>query len=274
MAQTMAMDNMTTAADLHEESLPSRVSLAGTANTRDLGGYLTVDGDRVRSGLLYRSDSPHRLADDDAVFARLGIRTIVDLRSYAEVDRLGRPPLGPAVHAYVHAPLRIIATAGGTAGVTSADLRRDGTLTLGALYCHYLTQSGEELRTILRLLSDERDYPALFYCVAGKDRTGIVAAIILALLGVPDEAIAADYAATADSFERFIELARQDDSLGEQARGQQVDPSFLGAEAETMLSFLGWIRAEFGSVETLVTGFGTDQATIASLRRNLLAPAR
>ena len=269
------MDNMTTAADLHRESLPFRVSLTATANTRDLGGYQTGQGDTVRSGLLYRSDSPHRLAGEGAAaLARLGIRTIVDLRSYAELDRLGRPPLGPTVRAYVHAPLRMAAPAAAAAGVVPADLRADGTLTLGKLYCHFVTQSGEELRTILRLLSDEQAYPALFYCVAGKDRTGIVAAIILALLGVPDEAIAADYAATADSFARFLELASQDDTLGELASGQHVDPSFLGAETQTMLSFLGWIRAEFGSVEQLVSGFGIDQATIASLRRNLLAPER
>jgi protein-tyrosine phosphatase len=269
------MDNMTTAVDLNGGALPVRVHLDGTANMRDLGGYLTPDGDRVRSGLLYRSDSPHRLAGDDAdAFARLGIRTIIDLRSYAELDRLGRPPLGPTVRAYVHTPLRIAAPGDGTAGLILADLQRDGTLALGKLYCHLVTQSGEELRTILRLLSDEQAYPALFYCVAGKDRTGIVAAIILALLGVPDDAIAADYAATADSFERFLDLARQDDTLGEQATSRQVDPSFLGAEAETMLSFLGWIRAEFGSIENLVTGFGIDQDTAAALRRNLLGPVR
>lgn len=267
------MNNMTTAAGLDGKTLPVRVSLAGTANTRDLGGYLTEQGDRVRSGLLYRSDSPHRLAAGDAAFARLGIRTIVDLRSDAELDRLGRPPLGPAVRAYVHAPLRLGASTGAGDAAGVAELRRDGPLTLGKLYCHYVTQSGEELRSILRLLSDEQALPALFYCVAGKDRTGIVAAIILALLGVPDAAIAADYAATADSFARFLELASQDDSLGAQASGHHVDPSLLSAEAGTMLSFLGWIRAEFGSVENLVTGFGIDQAAIASLRRNLLAGA-
>jgi protein-tyrosine phosphatase len=126
----------------------------------------------------------------------------------------------------------------------------------------------------VRLVSDEQALPALFYCVAGKDRTGIVAAVILALLGVPDEIIAADYAATADSFERFLTLAGDDDTLGEQARGLQVDPSLLSAETGTMLAFLGWISAEFGSVENLVTGFGVDPAAIASLRRNLLTPAR
>jgi protein tyrosine/serine phosphatase len=273
------MNNMTTAADLDGESLPFRVRLAGTANMRDLGGYLTEQGDRVRPGLLYRSDSPHRLAGDDAAaFARLGIRTIVDLRSYAELDRLGRPPLGPTVRAYVHAPLRLAAPADGEGAVPAGlqlpgDLQLDDTLTLGKLYCHFVTQSGAELRTILRLLSDEQAFPALFYCVVGKDRTGIVAAVILGLLGVPDETIAADYAATADSFERFRELASQDGILGDLASGHQVPPSLLGAEAETMLSFLGWIRAEFGSVESLVTGFGIDKATIASLRRNLLTPA-
>jgi protein tyrosine/serine phosphatase len=267
------MNSMTTAAGPHEVSLPVRVSLAGTANTRDLGGYQTEQGQRVRSGVLYRSDSPHRLAGGDAgAFERLGIRTIVDLRSYAELDRLGRPPLGPTVRVYVHAPLRIAVPVTGPATVPP-DLKLDDTLTLGKLYCRFVTESGEELRTILRLLSDEQAFPALFYCVAGKDRTGIVAAIILALLGVPDEIIAADYAATADSFELFLELASQDGALGNLADGQQVDSALLGAEAETMLSFLSWIRAEFGSVENLVGGFGIDGAAVAALRHNLLIPA-
>jgi protein-tyrosine phosphatase len=272
MIQAVAMNSMTTAAGLNQESLPVRVGLAGTANMRDLGGYRTEQGDRVRPGLLYRSDSPHRLGGDDtAPFDRLGIRTIVDLRSYAELDRLGRPPLGPTVRAYLHAPLRMAAPADAPAGSLSADLQLDESLTLGKLYCHFVTQSGDELRTVLRLLSDEQAFPALFYCVAGKDRTGIVAAIILALLAVPDETIAADYAATADSFERFLELARLDGALGDLSGDQRVASSLLGAEAETMLSFLGWIRAEYGSVEKLVSGIGIDEATIASLRRNLLA---
>lgn len=261
------MNSMTTTAGLAGETLPVRIGLAGTANMRDLGGYRTERGEQVRSGLLYRSDSPHRLAGDDAaVFDRLDIRTIIDLRSYAEIDRLGRPPLGPTVRAYVHVPLRMTDTPGNI----PADLQLDETLTLGKLYAHFVTQSGEELRTILRLLSDEHAFPALFYCVAGKDRTGIVAAIILKLLGVPDAAIAADYAATADSFERFLELAAQDGALGELAAGHQAAQSLLGAEAETMLSFLGWMAAEYGSVEKLVAGIGIDEATIASLRRNLL----
>jgi DNA-binding transcriptional regulator YhcF (GntR family) len=62
-------------------------------------------------------------------------------------------------------------------------------------------------------------------------------------------------------------------ALGVLTNGQQIHPSLLGAEAQTMLAFLGWIRAEFGSVEGLAAGFGIDQATIASLRRNLLTSA-
>ena len=284
------MSNLTTpAAGPGQEQLPLRVGLAGAANMRDLGGYRTEHDSRVRQGVLYRSDSPHRLAgEDSAAFAQLGIRTFIDLRSSAELDRLGRPPLGPAVRAYVHAPLRMAAPAArptgtgsagtvpaGTApaGTVPAGLRPDGTLTLGKLYRCLVTQSGEELRTILRVLSDEQAYPVLVYCVAGKDRTGIVAALILALLGVPDETIAADYAASADSFARFLELCAQDGTFADLTTDQRASSSLFGAEAETMLSFLGWIRAEFGSVEALVAGFGVDGAAIASLRRNLLAAA-
>jgi protein tyrosine/serine phosphatase len=228
---------------------------------RDLGGYPTRSGARVRRGRLYRSDSPHRIAGDDiTAFERLGVRTFVDLRSHDELGRLGRPPLDGTLRAYLHVPLRR----------SSAGTELTGTeLTLDRLYRQFVTHSGDELRAILRILSDDQALPALFYCVAGKDRTGIVAAIILGLLDVPDEAIAADYAATADTFDRFLELAAQDgDPLG-LADGRRVDRALLSADAETILAFLGWIRAEFGSVEDLVTGLGIDPAVIASLQRNL-----
>lgn len=268
------MNSLTTAGTPAGEPLPVRVGLAGTANTRDLGGYRTTGGLQVRAGLLYRSDSPHRLAGDDiAVFERLGIRTIVDLRSYAELDRLGRPPLAPTVRVYLHAPLRVAAPGAVpgdiAAGNLPGGLLLDENLTLGAVYRHFLAQSDAELRTILRLLADEQAYPALFYCVAGKDRTGIVAAVVLALLGVPDETIAADYAATADSFARFLELAQLDDALGDLGRGHAA-ATLLGAEAETMLSFLSWIRAAYGSAEQLAAALGIDKPAIDALRRTLL----
>jgi protein-tyrosine phosphatase len=247
--------------------LPVRVDLTGAANMRDLGGYPARSGTWVRSGRLYRSDSPHRLVDDDiATFERLGVRTIVDLRSYAELDHLGRAPLSSTLHAYLHAPLR----RSPNGEPTAAELAEIQRSTLGQLYCQFVTHSSDELRSILLLLSDERAFPALFYCVAGKDRTGIVAAIILELLGVPDEVIAADYAATADSFERFIELTAQDGDRMDLTSVRQLDPSILESHPETMLSFLRWMRSEFGSVEDLVAGIGIGPAVIAALRHNLV----
>jgi len=264
------MDDTSTSVASVPEVLPVRVELAGAANMRDLGGYPTRSGARVRSGRLYRSDSPHRLADDDvAAFERLGVRTIVDLRSYDELGRLGRPPLAGPLRAYLHVPLRRSQTSPEQTSPEQAGPAGIGTVTLDQLYREFVTHSSDELRAILRLISDEQALPALFYCVAGKDRTGIVAAIILGLLDVPDDIIAADYAATADTFDRFMELAAQDGDPLELTGGHRVDPSLLSAEAETMLAFLGWIRAGHGSVANLVAGLGVDPAVITSLQRNL-----
>jgi protein-tyrosine phosphatase len=249
-------------------ALSTPLELAGACNVRDLGGYETASGQRVRTGQLLRGDSPHRLTDDDLVIVgNLGLRTVVDLRSADELQALGEEPLRSLGVETLHIPLR---HAPGEAQVLR--IARDGehTPTLAELYRGFVDNSADELARIVTVAADSARRPLLFHCLAGKDRTGVVAAFLLTLLGVPDELVAADYAATAAVMPRFRELTRPDrDILGLRAL-KTVSSNLMGAEADTMLAFLQALRDEHGGAEQFLTDHGAPVAAFAQLRTDLL----
>jgi protein-tyrosine phosphatase len=245
------------------------LELAGACNVRDLGGYETADGHRVRFGQLLRGDSPHRLTTEDlVVVGELGLRTVVDLRSADELEALGEEPLRSLGVETLHVPIR---HAPGAAQVLRiARTSEDETPTLSELYRGFLEHSGDELARIVTVAADPARRPLLFHCLAGKDRTGVVAALLLSLLGVSDEQIAADYAATAAVLPRFRELTRPDrEVLGlRDLKGKMS--KLMGAEAATMFTFLQALREEEGGAEKYLTARGVAPEAFAALRASLL----
>lgn len=169
------------------EDIPPRlVRVPGVPNLRDLGGWKTADGRRVRQGLLYRSanlcenaaeckERPPRTRLTPATRAYmtgvLGIRTELDLRSPKECEGLGESPLGPSV--------RRVEISSGCYGQMMGDSEK-----AACLKC-------------LRLILDEKNLPLLFHCSGGRDRTGTLAFIVNGLLGVSEEDLARDWDATA-----------------------------------------------------------------------------
>ena len=110
---------------------------------------------------------------------------------------------------------------------------------------------------------------AVYHCAAGKDRTGVISAILLGLLGVPDPVIVADYAATKDNLDAIVErlMSRQ----GYRQVLADLPPDTLHAEPETMIEFLELVRTEFGSMRDYVRHAGVSIATIDRLQARLLA---
>jgi protein-tyrosine phosphatase len=149
-------------------------------NFRDLGGPETGDGARVQPQRLYRSESVAYLSAADA--ARLvdeyGLATVVDLRGEREVARWGRGPLGDRPLRYVHVPITDVT-------------RGEGSMSF--YYIDMLVRRADVVVGLLRRLLEPGALPAVVHCEAGCDRTGVVAAAVLGLVGVPDEAIVADY---------------------------------------------------------------------------------
>jgi hypothetical protein len=169
--------------------------LEGAFNFRDLGGLELADGRRVRGGRLFRSDTLQALTprDVELLLDHIGLRTVVDLRLAKEVQAEGRGLLGESGRVtFVDSPFEMASTEGVP---TDQVLER--------LYERCL--ASDSLPLAVESIAASADRPTLFHCAAGKDRTGIVAAMVLGLVGVEEDAIVADYMRSAAAMPRMIE---------------------------------------------------------------------
>ena len=201
--------------------------LDGTANTRDLGGLPTSDGGRTVPGRILRSDNLQGLTEADVrrLVDEVGLRQVVDLRTTAEILLEGRGPLR-AVPGVEHRHFTLLPEKGHHTDVFAVeddepldDLPEDrvepllprqaaetdeGEPPAVRAYLGYLQHRGEAVVEALRALADAGPGASLVHCAAGKDRTGVVVALALAVAGVPHEEIVADYALTADVIEALV----------------------------------------------------------------------
>jgi protein-tyrosine phosphatase len=239
------------------------------ANVRDLGGLRGADGRTVRTGLLYRTDALSKLhgaeAEDLARFAKLDLRTVIDLRYPFEIAEAGRVP-GAERLAYHNLSIehRPYDQSVDGAGLASERFFADK-------YAETLRDGGVEIRAVLELVAAADSAPPAFHCRSGKDRTGIIAALLLDLLGVPEDDIVTDYALTGLARPRFIEVWR--------SRNPGAEPPLHShlwrAPAGAMRTFLAELAREYGSVAGYVASTGADADVLtAALRERYLTPVR
>jgi protein tyrosine/serine phosphatase len=216
---------------------------------------------------VIRSDNLRGLSDEGAVTLVRDVapRLVVDLRTEQECAREGRG-LSAVEHVrYVNVPLQPKAALNpeqGAAGL-AASLLDD--------YVLQIRDNGSQLLAALELLAGHGSLPAVVHCTAGKDRTGILVALLLELLGVQREQVVADYAATTENMPGI--LARIRSSSFFQGNGLAAAPAWIfESDPETMRAFLTWLDAEFGGVERWVTTGGLPQDAVERLRAALLEP--
>ena len=241
------------------------IELERAFNFRDLGGYPTADGHMTKWQTLYRADGIHRISEADvARLQPLGLKTVIDLRTPDEIEQHGRFPLEAYAVDYHHLPVLDVVW-------TPDEIQSfgDSPTFLVDRYREMLVIGEGALGMSLRLLAEIETYPAVFHCAAGKDRTGIVAALVLALVGVPDEVIAEDYALSREGVARMIEWAIENMPEARE-RMKSAPAAMMGAEPESILALLEHIRAEHGSMEAYVGTLGVDDAHIARLRAALV----
>jgi protein-tyrosine phosphatase len=222
------------------------------ANFRDIGGYPTLEGRRVRSGLIYRSDAGARGSLADASVA-LGLATILDLRTGDECVVDGAHQGREVTTARrLHVPLFEEISANWS---EPTDLRADA---IADRYLEMLSAGAHRFAVLLRLLASADSLPAVIHCVSGRDRTGIVVACLLSIIGVSDDLVADDYA------------------LSPPIRLNPKQAMAFGAETAEVdrrvaLRLLVRIRASYGSVAELAFKQGVPHEQLALLRQRLVA---
>ena len=244
------------------DSYPRNLGFSATYNFRDVGGYTGLDGRKVRWRRLFRSDALHRLgsfsADLDA-FADLGVRTVIDLRRPFEIEKYGRIADRHGLD-YRNIVLNHI----DWEEVDHPD-DVDHERWLADRYLNFASDGREGLLSALRVIADPALAPVIVHCMAGKDRTGTVCALTLALLGVSDEDIAADYALTTTAMEPLTRHLLEKNP--EAVRGNE---HMFDSPPGAMRLFLDDLRDLHGSVENFVREIGLTDAEVASMRAHLL----
>ncbi len=238
----------------------------GIFNVRDLGGLNAVDGRQITAGRLVRGDSFHRAKRSADVLRALGVTRVLDLRDEREREQDGvlvadgidvrhHPVLDPTF-------------------AWHDDDHPDPAALLAHRYQVILDAFAQPfvgaLDSIVEVVADDADGAVGYHCAVGKDRTGLLTALLLSVLGVPNDTIVEDYgrssAATAVQVSWLWSLGRP----GGEATEEDIAIGVWSARPETMRTTLDWLRAEHGGAESYLLAAGLDRAALDQLRDALL----
>lgn len=241
------------------------IRLEAVHNFRDLGGYPTKTGQTTKWRRLFRADGLYRLTPQDAQqVIDLGVKTVVDLRTAKEVETRGTFPVKQFPVSFHHLPI-IDATwnDGDTPEI------EDTVEFLVWAYRNMLENASKKFADAIKLIAEQDVLPAVFHCAAGKDRTGVLAAFILAILGVPEEIISADYGKTADGHKRLIKWAEvhQPDLAKAYA---DMPARFAASDPRAMAIILDDLNKKHGSVQNYIREIGVDEKIFTALRAELI----
>jgi protein tyrosine/serine phosphatase len=242
------------------------IDLEGPSNFRDLGGLPTVDGGRVRTGLLYRSDSLALLSEADVAHLTgdIGLRRVVDLRSAPEIGRHGQADLGAVGIEIVHAPI-VDETRG-----EQRDIEDPAKLTLDRIYLLMLDRFRTRFGAAVGALTDPSHLPAVFHCAAGKDRTGLIGALILETCGVERGLVVEDFLLTNDRMDTMIDRHRA--HADARAKEPEIEVQTLFPTPENIALTLAGVYDEYGGAAGYLAGAGLGVDGVAALRDLLVDP--
>lgn len=241
----------------------TELSVDGLVNIRDLGGLVTVDGRVVRSGRVLRSDNPKALTDTgrEQFLDLVAPGVVIDLRIPMEVSREGYD-LGPRVRV-VNCPMMP------QSGVNDEQIAAGACDNLVDDYMRQIKVNAPYVAEVLSIIADPVNLPVVIHCTAGKDRTGISVAMLLDILGVSHEHIAADYHVTTKNMAPVVERIRSAPVFKENGLAYAPDWIFASDE-ETMLAFLERMTDTYGGAAAWALEHGMTSDQLDSLRASLL----
>jgi protein-tyrosine phosphatase len=231
----------------------------GLVNLRDLGGLATASGAITRTGRLLRSESPHTLTEAGMrALLDLGIGAVVDLRTTSEREKRPSPLLDAGVRT-VHAPI-----------FSDDDEYPDHLATAGEVYCWWLRERSTGVAGAMSAIADAPSAPILVHCHAGKDRTGVIVALVLRLAGVGIDDIADDYAISGVQLADM--LARDRVTAVERGMDPVRVERLFTVPREAMVQTMECVDAEHGGPAALLRSIGVDGSRIERLTNLLLSP--
>ena len=241
------------------EKLERRIPLEGCVNFRDLGGYPTSDGRTVRWRRLFRSDSLSELTEPDVqtIIETLGLVSVVDLRSSGGTND-GRGLLASSGIGYHQFPLL---ERRGFLPPTSGE---EVEARLTEMYQWLLFNAGALMAQAFTTMAQPVNHPAVFHCSAGKDRTGVLSATILDVLGVGREDIVADFLKTNEVIDAVLARLHKMPGFEHSTREGIMAPK------AAIEKYLDVTQSEFGGSEAYLRHHGVQQNTIDTFRDLML----
>lgn len=216
-------------------------------NIRDLGGYITSNGEKTRYGMLIRSDVPYCLEDNEIKeILDLGIDTVIDFRTKAELTKKTCVFSKLKNVKYHNIPMY-----GGDKMPESADLIAPGYFNM--------IEDKESIYKIMKVIAESKN-GILYHCTAGKDRTGVISAVLLSLVGVSKEEIAEDYYVSWGNIKKLVdELIKK-------------NPDFVVFEnkKEYILEFLDMMTKKYGSARGYLLNIGLSEDEINKIKEKLI----
>lgn len=253
---------------IHFESVP---------NFRDLGGYRTHDGRTVAWRRVFRSAALHKMNDQDMARLKQDIspRAVIDLRSPRDPEKNSEVLLLREIGSrYYPMPFSTWPWSGplpdSSAYVKDEAQAHPNATHMGEIYLYRISGQpfGKRLVDALEIIAEEDNHPLIFHCSAGKDRTGVLAAMAMAAMGIVDEDVVEDYALSAPLMKDIRDRMTSDP---ETTPGVRDLPDFQWeASAESMAAFLSLLRREYGSAGGYLKANGAHSSLVDRLKVALL----
>jgi len=250
------------------EKYSRHLRFASVSNFRDIGGYRTRNGDTIAWRRVFRSGEFQHLTGNDLqrLKEEIGLASVIDLRSAMEIERHGIGLLSEADIKYHN--ISFIADGGDR----KADERRFKEFkNMGEFYLDLMPQKeyGQRIIEALEVIAIPENHPLVFHCAVGKDRTGMLAAILLNLLGVEEDDIIQDYTLSEPYMDEL--LARLKNNPQKSDPPLDIPDYFWKASPESMALFLSTLRREYGSIADYLTTQGAESSLIGRLKTALLS---
>jgi protein-tyrosine phosphatase len=243
------------------------IEIESVINFRDLGGYRNRDGRIVAWRRIFRSGDFRHItgADITRIKEEIGLHTVIDLRTAEETEIQGSGLLAETGIRHYNIPF----IGGGDSRAEQERIYRECT-NMGEFYLQLVRKEifGKKIAEAIKIIAEPANHPLVFHCAVGKDRTGILSAILLSILDVEDAIIIEDYTLSAPAIKRLLISMVKDPTSAEFVK--HVPDYFWDAAPESMEVFLSSMRREYVSIADYLIKHGVKDSQIQSLRKTLL----